>query len=250
MDIEKGYVRSFKPDEQTLCLAKCAKASGESYAPDSLYRLGLEKAILELTLDHETRKQTQLGQTIEFRKDFPDGPYDIVGGIITTKELSRSGGYELLFQKLRLEFYTAAHGHDPFYTMKFDFQQIANSLNRYRVLVRTFEREKRLLSSEDLPTLIHGDLMREEGHKGIIARLFPRHYNKNIMAEHFGQERDFEIDFGLACKIFNVFRAMFRKGPFVDFGYGLDEWPPTSIDKAKMVPMGPRISEVNCFDLK
>jgi hypothetical protein len=64
-----------------------------------------------------------------------------------------------------------------------------------------------------LDNLVHSDLLREEGHKGIAAQLFPLQYNQHVRVSRFfdGKEPPMSVTLGLACRMFDLLRALFPK---------------------------------------
>lgn len=247
-----GYIKSFRLDEDTFSLSRC-----RFLAPidrKELFEQCYEVAVADLLglyedalSDNSRRSDRPAEQQITFRDDlnFPSGAYEaVLSTRFDVRQDERDYGDDWpKFSIINNKFVIALRAEgtpQPFYEMVLDFVQVHNALTRYRGYVRRHERE--VESATDLDNLIYADLNREEGHEGIIASLFPDSFNFN-RRWRLKTPPDYTVDFAFGCRLFEIFRVLFPRGPFSDANYGLKENKPAVAEGTRPLYMGPKLKD-------
>ena len=247
-----GYIKSFRLDEDTFSLSRC-----RFLAPidrKELFEQCYGVAVADLLFlyedalsDTSRRSNRPAEQQITFRDDlnFPSGAYEaVLSTRFDVRQDDRDYGADCpKFSFINNKFVIALHAEgstQPFYEMVLDFVQIHNALTRYRGYVRRHERE--VERTTDLDNLILFVLNREEGHEGIIASLFPGSFNFNHRMR-LKTPPEYTVDFAFGCRLFEIFRVLFPRGPFSDANYGLKNSTPVIAAGTQPLYMGQKLKD-------
>ncbi len=199
--------------------------------------------------EYEAERQVAITDVVEYREDvsdraarsrgrrqdeerqfdfvdtsLPQGPYDLHLSLERKSHpIDDHGDRGIIRTKCIVMGFAVAGSPDIFHRHELGLSQMRVARMKYDNLIRDTIHAYEKPDMMDIENMLIMESGREEGHEGVVACLFPAHFNYHWFYNPKRPKAQFKFDFAMGCRMFSLFKAIFPKGPPDDWKLVLNE---------------------------